>query len=214
MRSGASSPRRRRRATRRPAGSAPGRRLGPHGRRSREPAAPGLGAGQARRHDLRAGDPAGPRPDRRGGPTCCSPATSTPRMRRRSRRSTASSGPGRGVRGRAARPSPMKVLPAGPVLRDGAEAAREGPGGGGGADAGLRHAGAAAARCLSRSTASTTINTSFVERNNGTDRHQNCAEASQDLRLLQGHGDAPRGVLLHRVQLQLLLAGADVASRR
>ena len=37
------------------------------------------------------------------------------------------------------------------------------------------------------------------------------AEAAQDLRVLEGSGDAPRCVLLHRVQLQLLLGGADVA---
>ena len=67
---------------------------------------------------------------------------------------------------------------------------------------------------LGRSTVSTTINTSFVERHNGTDRHQNSPQASQDLRLLQGDGAAPRGVVLHRVQLQLLLVCADVTSRR
>ena len=38
------------------------------------------------------------------------------------------------------------------------------------------------------------------------------AEAPQDLRVLEGPGDAPGGLLLHRIQLQLLLAGADAAS--
>ena len=88
---------------------------------------------------------------------CCLPATSTPRPRR--------PGPGRP-------PNPVKVLPAGLCY----------------ATVGKRREKGRVVEVvrtlvfgtlyllgglLRRSTASTTINTSFVERNNGTDRHQN-----------------------------------------
>src|SRR4029079_8913950 len=85
-------------------------RLGPHGRRPREPVAAGPGAGQARRPDLRAADPPGSRSAR--GPGRCAPdsdehapyatairevyGVETPRPRR--------PGPGRP-------PKPVKVVP-------------------------------------------------------------------------------------------------------
>lgn len=52
---------------------------------------------------------------------------------------------------------------------------------------------------LKRSTASTTINTSFVERNNGTDRHQNSRKRRKTYGVLEGPVDAPGGVLFHRL---------------
>ena len=67
---------------------------------------------------------------------------------------------------------------------------------------------------LNRSTASTTINTSFVERNNGTDRHQNSRKHRKTYGFSKGIALAPCGILLHRVQLQLLLVGADVTDPR
>ena len=63
---------------------------------------------------------------------------------------------------------------------------------------------------LGRSTASTTINTSFVERHNGTDRHQNSRKRRKTHGFSKAIERAPRGVVLHRVQLQLLLACADL----
>ena len=61
---------------------------------------------------------------------------------------------------------------------------------------------------LADSEVSRTVNTSFVERHNGTDRNRN-AEGSEDVLLLEGLVGSSGRHLLHDVQLQLLLAGED-----
>jgi hypothetical protein len=193
----------------RPPGSAAGRRLGPHGGRPREPIAPGFGARQARRTDLRTADPPGPRPDR-----------GTDRLAVHQRRARpVRDGDPPGLRRRDA---PTEAPRAGPpaqagegrprrdLLRDRAEATREGPGRGGGADPGLRHA-------LSAGRPAGSIDGEHDDQHvvRGAEQRDGSAselaEASQDLRVLEGPGDAPGGLLFHRVQLQLLLAGADAA---
>ena len=61
---------------------------------------------------------------------------------------------------------------------------------------------------LADSEVSRTVNTSFVERHNGTDRNRN-AEGSEDVLLLEGLVGSSGRHFLHDVQLQLLLAGED-----
>jgi hypothetical protein len=60
---------------------------------------------------------------------------------------------------------------------------------------------------LARSASSRAINTSFVERQNGPQPQR--PEGPQDLLLLEGLVGAPGDHVLHDVQLQFLLAGAD-----
>jgi len=86
-------------------------------------------------------------------------------MRRRSTRSTAWEQPRPRRPGRAGRQA-REGRPRRPLLRDGAEATREGASGGGGADGGLRTLRLLGV-LLGRSTASTTINTSFVSGTTG-----------------------------------------------
>ena len=59
-----------------------------------------------------------------------------------------------------------------------------------------------------RSGASRTVNTSFVERHHGTDRHRS-AEVAEDLPVQQGLADARGDDLLHHGLVSFLLAGAD-----
>ncbi len=58
------------------------------------------------------------------------------------------------------------------------------------------------------------VNTSYIERQNATDRHQNARKGRKTYRREQGLGDARGDDGLHDVQLQLLLAGQDVADKR
>ena len=54
------------------------------------------------------------------------------------------------------------------------------------------------------------VNTSYIERQNATDRHQNARKRRKTYCREQGLGDARGDDGLHDVQLQLLLAGQDV----
>ena len=51
---------------------------------------------------------------------------------------------------------------------------------------------AAVAAALAHSAVSRTVNTSFVERHNGTDRNQNAQEGAEDVLVLEGLVDPPR----------------------
>ena len=73
---------------------------------------------------------------------------------------------------------------------------------------------AAVLAALGMSRVSRAINTSFVERQNGTDRHRNARKARKTYRFSQGLAVSRGGHLLHAVQLQLLLAGADAGESR
>ena len=61
---------------------------------------------------------------------------------------------------------------------------------------------------LDNSAVSRTVNTAFIERHNGTERNRN-AEGEEDLLLFEGLVDSSCDHVLHDVQWQLLLAGAD-----
>jgi hypothetical protein len=65
---------------------------------------------------------------------------------------------------------------------------------------------AAVLAALGRSSVSRWINTSFLERQNATDRRP---EGAEDLHVLEGLAGARVDDLLQHVQLQLLLGGAD-----
>ncbi len=66
---------------------------------------------------------------------------------------------------------------------------------------------------LGESAASQRVNTSFVERQNATDRHRNARKGAEDVPLQQGLA-GPRGDdLPDALQLQLLLASPDVAGQ-
>ena len=72
---------------------------------------------------------------------------------------------------------------------------------------------AAVLAALGMSKVSRTINTAFVERQNGTDRHRNARKARKTYRFSKDWRYPRGGHLLHDVQLQLLLAGADAGGQ-
>ena len=132
-------------------------------------------------------------------------------MRRRSERSTASRRPGRGVGGPGRPPKPVKIVPVETCYATVRKRREKGRVVEVGADPGLRHA-------VSAGRAVEAIDGEHDDQHlvRGAEQRDGSApelaEASQDLWVLQGPGDAPGSLLLHRLQLQLLLAGADAAS--
>jgi len=72
---------------------------------------------------------------------------------------------------------------------------------------------AAVQAVLSQSKASRRINTSFLERENATDRHHNARKVRKTYTFSKDWS-VPGDDLLHALQLQLLLAGADVTRAR
>ena len=67
---------------------------------------------------------------------------------------------------------------------------------------------------LGRSSVSTTINTSFVERNHGTDRHQNSRKRRKTNAFSKELGMHRAASSLHGILLQFLLGGSDSAGLR